>query len=78
MVALDGLHGRNAAQLGERLGGVDVAGVEDQVDAVQQLLDPGRQPVEELGAVGVGDDADANRAGWHPTILNADGQRSIW
>ena len=46
-------------QLGECFFPVYVARVQDQVDSVENLQDARRQPIEKLGAVRIGNDADA-------------------
>jgi hypothetical protein len=63
MIAADRLHRCQPAKLEQGFPArrtTDVTGVEDQVDAAEELRDARRQPLEELRTVGVGDDADAN------------------
>ena len=52
---------RYPPQLGECFFPVYVARVQDQVDSVENLQDARRQPIKKLGAVRIGDDADACR-----------------
>lgn len=71
VVALDRLHRGDPAQFGEGFHGAHVAGVEDQVDAVQQLGEAGREALQELRAVGVCHDPDPDLPRAHPIILPA-------
>ena len=61
VVAAHCLDGSQTTQLVQRGGGVDVAGVEDDLNTFQDLEKPVRQPLEKLRAVRVRHDADKGR-----------------
>jgi hypothetical protein len=58
MVTANRLHRRDPGELGQRVERTHVTGVEDQVNSREKLGDSARQVIEELRAVGVGNDAD--------------------
>jgi len=61
VIAANGFYRRDPAKLSQRVERPHVTGVEDQVNSREKLGDASGQVVEELRAVGVGDDADP---GW--------------
>ena len=68
VVAAHGDDRRDGLEVLEHRGDAQVAGVEDQVAALERLQDAVRQRVEVLADVAVGDDADPARPprGAHP------------
>lgn len=66
-VAAYGQHGGDGLEVVEDAEALEVAAVEDQVDAGQGLQDPLGQVAAAAGGVGVGDDADFHwRVTWLP------------
>jgi hypothetical protein len=61
VISLHRLDRRQPPKLGECLLPVDVTRVKDEVDPMEDLQDARGQPIEKLGAVRIGNDADTSR-----------------